>query len=230
MVNERGIEADPDKIRVILDMPASRTEREVRGFLGRLQYISRFITRLIDICKSVFRLLRKSQPTVWDDQCQRAFEKIREYLLLPPVLVPPTPGHPLLLYLSISNVALGCMLAQLNDSGKERVIHYLSKRMLDYKTSYVMIERYCLALVWTTRQLRHYMTEYSVHLISHLDPLRYFFNRPSLVNHLMIWLVLMTEFDIHYVTQKSIRWSIVADYLASLTVSDGRAIDDDFPN
>ena len=122
------------------------------------------------------------------------------------------------------------MLAQLNDSGKERVIHYLSKRMLDYKTSYVMIERYCLALVWTTRQLRHYMTEYSVHLISHLDPLRYFFNRPSLVNHLMIWLVLMTEFDIHYVTQKSIRWSIVADYLASLTVSDGRAIDDDFPN
>ena len=230
MVNERGIEADPDKIRVILDMPASRTEREVRGFLGRLQYISRFITRLIDICKSVFRLLRKSQPTVWDDQCQRAFEKIREYLLLPPVLVPPTPGHPLLLYLSVSNVALGCMLAQLNDSGKERVIHYLSKRMLDYKTSYVMIERYCLALVWTTRQLRHYMTEYSVHLISHLDPLRYFFNRPSLVNHLMIWLVLMTEFDIHYVTQKSIRWSIVADYLASLTVSDGRAIDDDFPN
>ena len=39
MVSERGIEVDPDKIRVILDMPAPRTEREVRGFLGRLQYI-----------------------------------------------------------------------------------------------------------------------------------------------------------------------------------------------
>ena len=36
MVNERGIEVDPDKIIVILDMPAPRTEREVRGFLGRL--------------------------------------------------------------------------------------------------------------------------------------------------------------------------------------------------
>ena len=36
MVNERGIEADPDKIRAILDMPTPRTEREVRGFLGRL--------------------------------------------------------------------------------------------------------------------------------------------------------------------------------------------------
>ncbi|RVW20233.1 hypothetical protein CK203_110282 [Vitis vinifera] len=52
----------PDKIRAILDMPASRTERE-------------------------------SQPTVWDDQCQRAFERIREYLLSPPVLAPPTPAN-----------------------------------------------------------------------------------------------------------------------------------------
>ena len=40
MVSERGIEVDPDKIRVILDMPAPRTEIEVRDFLGRLHYIN----------------------------------------------------------------------------------------------------------------------------------------------------------------------------------------------
>ncbi|RVW78292.1 Retrovirus-related Pol polyprotein from transposon 297 [Vitis vinifera] len=158
MVSERGIEVDPDKIRAILDMPAPRTERE------------------------------ESQPTVWDDQCQRAFERIREYLLSPPVLAPPTPGRPLLLYLSVSDVALGCMLAQLDDSGKDRAIYYLSKRMLDYETRYVMIERYCLALVWATRRLRHYMTE-----------------SPS-------------EGALSQIT------------LASLPVSDARAIDDDFPD
>ena len=54
MVSERGIEADPDKIRVILDMLAPRTEREVRGFLGILQYISRFIARLTNICEPIF--------------------------------------------------------------------------------------------------------------------------------------------------------------------------------
>ncbi|WJZ98644.1 hypothetical protein VitviT2T_017155 [Vitis vinifera] len=226
MVSERGIEVDPDKIKAILDMLAPRTEREVRGFLGRLQYISRFITRLTDICEPIFLLLRKSQPNIWDDQ--HAFERIREYLLSPPVIVPPTPGHPLLLYLLVLDVVLGCMLAQLDDSGKDRAIYYLSKRMLDYEARYVMIERYCLALIWVTRQLRHYMTEYSVHLISRLDPLRYLFDRPALVNRLMRWLVLLTEFDIHYFTPKSIRGSIVVDHLASLPVSDGRAIDDDF--
>ncbi|RVW78015.1 Retrovirus-related Pol polyprotein from transposon 17.6 [Vitis vinifera] len=176
MVSERGIEVDPDKIRAILEMPAPRTEREVKGFLGRLQYI-------MPAC------LREDQ---------RVF-------VIPPVLAPPTPGRPLLLYLSVSDVALGCMLAQLDDSGKDRAIYYLSKRMLDYETRYVMIERYCLALVWATRRLRHYMTEYSVHLISRLDPLRYLFDRPAL-------------------------GSIVADHLASLPVYDARVIDNDFPD
>ena len=54
MVNERGIKANPNKIRVILDMPTPRTEREIRGFLGRLQYISRFIARLTNICEPIF--------------------------------------------------------------------------------------------------------------------------------------------------------------------------------
>ncbi|RVW64270.1 Retrovirus-related Pol polyprotein from transposon 17.6 [Vitis vinifera] len=230
MVSERGIEVDPDKIKAILDMPVPRTEKEIRGFLGRLQYISRFIARLTDICEPIFRLLRKNQPTVWNDDCQLAFERIKEYLLSPPVLVPPMPGRPLLLYLSVSDMALGCMLAQLDDSGKERAIYYLSKRMLEYEMRYVMIEHFCLALVWATRRLRHYMTEYSVHLISRLDPLRYLFDRPALAGRLMRWLVLLTEFDIHYVSQKSIKGRVVVDHLASLPIIESRPIDDDFPD
>ena len=230
MISERGIEVDPDKIRAILDMSPPQTETEIRGFLGRLQYISRFIVRLTDTCEPIFRLLRKKQPKVWDDQCTQAFERIKEYLLSPPVLVPPIPGRPLLLYLSVSDVALGCMLAQLDDSGRERAIYYLSKRMLEYETRYIMIERFCLALVWATRRLRHYMTEYSVQLVSRLDPLRYLFDRPVLTSRLMRWLVLLIEFDIQYVTQKSIKGSVLADHLASLPVTDSRVIDDDFPD
>ena len=92
IVSEHGIEVDPEKIRAILDMPAPRTEREIKGFLGRLQYINRFIVRLTDICEPIFRLLRKNQPTIWNEDCQRAFEKIKECLISPPILMPPTPG------------------------------------------------------------------------------------------------------------------------------------------
>ena len=91
-----------------------------------------------------------------------------------------------------------------------------------------MIERFCLALDWATRRLRHYMTKYYVQLVSRLDPLRYLFDIPVLMSRLMRWLVLLTEFDIRYVTQKSIKGSVLVYHLASLPVTDSRVIDDDF--
>ena len=203
---------------------------EKSGFLGRLQYISCFIAKLIDIYEPIFRLLRKNQPTVWNDDCQCAFEKIKECLISSPVLVPPIPRCPLLLYLSVSDMALGCMLAQLDDSRKERAIYYLSKGMLEYECRYIMIERLYLALVWATRRLRHYVTEYSILLVSRLDSLRYLFDMPVLIDRLIRWLVLLTYFYIQYVKHKSVKGSVVADHLASLPVLDDKPIDDDFPD
>ena len=60
IVSKHGTEVDPEKIKAILNMPTPRTEKEIKGFLGRLQYISRFIARLTDICEPIFRLLRKN--------------------------------------------------------------------------------------------------------------------------------------------------------------------------
>ena len=74
------------------------------------------------------------------------------------------------------------------------------------------------------------MTEYSIRLVLRLDLLRYLFDRPLLTGRLMRWLVLFTEFDIQYATQKSVKGSIVVDHLASLPVSDDRPINDDFPD
>ena len=72
------------------------------------------------------------------------------------------------------------------------------------------------------------MIEYLVHLISRLDPLRYLFDKPALTGRLIRWLVLLTEFDIQYVSQKSIKGSIVTDHLALLLISEGRPVGDDF--
>ena len=60
MVSERGIEINPNKIRAILDMPVLRTDKEIKGFLWRLQYINQFIARLTNICEPIFRLLWKN--------------------------------------------------------------------------------------------------------------------------------------------------------------------------
>ena len=78
----------------------------------------------------------------------------------------------------------------------EEMSYLLSKRMLEYEKRYVMIKCLYLALVWATKRLRHYMIEYSMHLISYLYPLRYLFDRLALIGRLMRWLVFFTKFDI----------------------------------
>ena len=65
MVSQRGIEVDPDKIKAIVEMKPPRTKKEIRGFLGRIQYIGRFIAQLTMMCEPIFRLLKKEVPTVW---------------------------------------------------------------------------------------------------------------------------------------------------------------------
>lgn len=61
IVSQRGIQVDPDKVKDIQEMPAPRTERQVCGFLGRLNYIARFILYMISTCELIFKLLRKDQ-------------------------------------------------------------------------------------------------------------------------------------------------------------------------
>ena len=191
LITQRGIEVDPSKIKAILEMPPPRTEKEVRGFLGKVQFIRRFISKLTLTCEPLFGLLKKGKKFQWDGRCQAAFEQIKEYLQNPPVLSPPEPGRPLILYLSVTETTMGCMLAQESEDKVERAIYYLSKKMLDYETRYTPLEKACLALVWATRKLRHYLLAHSVMLVSRLDPIKYLFEKPALTGRLARWLLLL---------------------------------------
>jgi hypothetical protein len=80
VISNKGIEVYPDKVKAIQAMTFPKTEKEVRGFLGRLNYIARFISQLIATCELIFQLLRKKNPGIWDEDCQEAFDKIKQYL------------------------------------------------------------------------------------------------------------------------------------------------------
>ena len=74
-----------------------QTEKQIRSFLGKVNYIARFIAQLTATCDLLFKLLKKDTKIEWIDECQAAFDKIKQYLLNLLVLVPPTPGYPLIL-------------------------------------------------------------------------------------------------------------------------------------
>uniref|UniRef100_A0A2N9EXI5 Integrase catalytic domain-containing protein n=1 Tax=Fagus sylvatica TaxID=28930 RepID=A0A2N9EXI5_FAGSY len=173
IVSGRGIEIDPAKVQAIRSMPAPKTEKEIRSFLGRINYIARFIAQLTATCEPLFKLLRKDVKIKWTEDCQKAFDKIKEYLLNPPILVPPTPGRPLILYLTVQEASMGCMLGQQDETGKkEQAIYYLSKKFTEPETRYLLVEKTCCALAWASKKLRQYMLYYTTWLVSRMDPIK----------------------------------------------------------
>ncbi|XP_017416451.2 uncharacterized protein LOC108327238 [Vigna angularis] len=231
IVSQRGIEVDPDKVRAIMEMPAPKTEKEVRGFLGRLNYIARFISQLTTTCEPLFKLLRKNQAVVWNEDCQAAFERVKQYLQDPPVLRPPEPGRPLILYLTVLDKSMGCVLGQHDEDGKrEHAIYYLSKKFTDCEQRYSSLERTCCALAWAAHRLRQYMLSHSTWLISKMDPIKYIFEKPALTGRIARWQMLLSKYDIVYVTQKSVKGSALAEYMAHQPLCDYQPMQPEFPD
>ena len=69
------------------------------------------------ICDPVFKHLKKNQPVEWNEEYQKVFKKIKEYLISLPVLKLPRQGKPLILYLALEENAMGAMLVQEGSKG-----------------------------------------------------------------------------------------------------------------
>ncbi|XP_074266902.1 uncharacterized protein LOC141590194 [Silene latifolia] len=63
------------------------------------------------ICKPIFEKLKVVEHEMWDDECQAAFDRIKEVLSAPPVLSPPIAGLPLSLYLTVTDTAMGAIVS-----------------------------------------------------------------------------------------------------------------------
>ena len=130
-------------------------------------------------------------------------------------LVPPVPENPLLLYLTTTDTAIGALLAQyLEETRKENAIYYINKNMLRYEEKYSPLEKTCVALVQATYKLRHYMLAFKVLLIARMGPLKYLVEKLMQDGKTTKWVLLLSEFDTKYVTQKSMKKRAIADHLA----------------
>ena len=125
--------------------------------------------------------MKKDVHLEWDKACSNAFERIKRYLLNPPVLGAPIPGKPLVLYIA----------ARENQKGKERALYYLSQTLNGAELNYSPIEKMCLVLFFAIDKLEHYMQAYTIRLIAKVDSIKYVLSRPVVLGHITRWAVLL---------------------------------------
>lgn len=107
--------------------------KKLTSIQGKVQVVRRFITQMVNKITSYSHLIKKETKFIWVAKYQGAFEDIKRFLLNPPILSPVDPSRPSYLYIFATQHALGVMLAQTIDDGKERAIYYISKELLKHE-------------------------------------------------------------------------------------------------
>ena len=62
-----------------------------------------------------------------------------------------------------------------------------------------------------------------------MDPIKYFFEKPTLNGRIARWHMLLSEYDIEFHAQKAVKGSVFADHLAHQPLDDHEFISFDFP-
>ena len=200
IVNHRGIEANPDKIKAVLDMPSPSGIKEVQRLTGRIAALSRFVSKASDKCQPFFLLKKAFQ---WDTKCEEAFSALKTYLSSPPILVSPIEGELLTLYLAVSDFSTSAVLVR----DKERVQHpvyYCSRDLRRAEEGYPRMEKLILALVTAARKLRPYFQAHTIEVPMEF-PMKQVLHKPETSGRLMKWAIELSEFEIRYKPKTAIK-------------------------
>ena len=212
MVNHKGIEANPAKIKALLDMKSPTTVKQVQSLTGRIAALNRFVSKSSVKCKEFFKAIKgASKDFIWTEECEAAFVNIKKHLGEPPLLAKPQDGETLILYLAVSVYSISAVLIKEDDDG-QLPIYYVSKRLLDAETRYTSMEKLVYALIHASRKLRPYFQAHKVEVRT-AYPLRQIMHKPEETGRMMKWAIELGKFDINYKPRTAIKGQALADFI-----------------
>ncbi|XP_025692740.1 uncharacterized protein [Arachis hypogaea] len=215
MLTSKGIEANPEKCAAILDMTSPKTVKEVQKLTGRIAALSRFLPAIADRSFHFFQAISKHKQFTWTNACEESFRKLKAMLMSPQILQSPEEGKPLYLYLSVSNHAISSALVL--ETGKtQKPVYFVSKVLQPTEQRYPMVEQLALALITTSRRLRHYFQSHTI-IVRTDQPLRQILAKPEVAGRLIKWSIELSEFDIQYQPRPALKSQILVDFIAEFT-------------
>nr|XP_025607235.1 uncharacterized protein LOC112698023 [Arachis hypogaea] len=215
MLTSRGIEANPEKCKAILNMTSPKTIKEVQQLAGRIAALSRFLPAVSNRSHLFFQTILKNKQFQWTPECETAFTELKTLLSSPPVLQRPEVGKPLYLYLSVSNHSISSALV-LETGRIQQPVYFVSRVMQPTEQRYPKIEQLALALVATARRLRPYFQSHAI-IVRTNHPLRQVLTKPELAGRLTKWSIELSEFDIQFQTRSALKAQILADFITEMT-------------
>ena len=158
IISEYGIAPNPEKISSLSSFPVPKCKKDLQSFLGLCNCYRRFVKGFFHTAACLNKLLKADQKFVWSDECQSAFDSLKQSLTNHPVLVFPNFQKEFMLYTDASDRAVGYILGQLDDNGKERVVAYGGRSMNNSERKWGITDKEGLALIEGIKHFKVYLT------------------------------------------------------------------------
>ena len=223
VISGNGIQALPEKLTAIQNMPIPTNPKEVRQVLGLSGYYRKFIPNYGDITRPLTQLTRKETPFIWTSQCQAAFDRLKESLTTEPILSYPDPELPYTLFTDASKYAWSAVLTQPRQherKGKPNVtvlhpIAYVSGLFRGSQNNWAALTKEAYAIYMAVKKLSFYLEDADITLRSDHLPLKKFLNKVTLNAKVNNWAIELSTYRIKFEFIKGSK-NILADSLSRL--------------
>jgi hypothetical protein len=86
IISKEAIKIDPIRVDIILKIDAPCSKKKAQSFLGKVNFLRRFIPNLAEIIKRITCMLKKGNEIKWNPEAKKYFEDIKVVLTKSPVL------------------------------------------------------------------------------------------------------------------------------------------------
>ena len=173
-IDQNGIRPLQDKLMAIKNLKQPNNEKELKSFLGAIQYLSKYTDNLSAQTDSLRQLLKKDKDWLWTEEHTQAFENLKQKITEIPCLAHYSSDYPNIITTDASTKGLGATLWQEQPDGKLKPIGFDSRFLSDTEKKYAINELELLAVVWGLEHFRLYIYGKPIKLLTDhqaLEPL-----------------------------------------------------------
>lgn len=157
IIENNSIRPLKDYLTAVKNFPIPKTKKNIRQFLGKVNFHHKFIPHITIILDPLHNLLRKNVNFVWSEECQESFDKIKTLLCSEPILKIFDPKLPIKIYTDASIKGVGAVLKQEDRNGHSKPVAYFSKKLTEPQKKKKAIYLECLAIKEAVKYWQHWL-------------------------------------------------------------------------